>query len=345
MGVDARGPTLGRVIHLIDRRAFIGGLALGRLAGPHIAWARTPRKIARIGIIGLGATSQLAGARPLSPSTRALLQGLDELGYVYGRDFVTEARGVEGKPEHFPGVATALVGLRVDVIVAAGPALPALRAATSTIPIVMAASSDPVGLGYVQSLSHPGGNITGLSLQSIDTTGKRLELLKELVPSAVPVAVVWDPGSLLYWQAAEAAARERGWKLLSVPIRDAAEIGGVFKAATDARAGAMLVSASALLFPQAKRIAELAARSRLPVMYELRPYVEAGGLISYGADINHIWRRAAGFVDKILRGADPGNLPVEQPSKFELVINLGAAKSIGLAIPPSLQLRTDDVIR
>jgi putative ABC transport system substrate-binding protein len=231
------------------------------------------------------------------------------------------------------------------VIVAAGPAIPALKQATSTIPVVMAASSDPVGLGYVQSLGHPGGNVTGLSLQSTDTTGKRIELLKELVPSAASVAVVWDRASLLYWQAAQAAGRERGWKLLSLEIRDSGEIERIFRAATDARAGALLVSAAALLFPQAQRIADLAARSRLPVMYELRPYVEAGGLISYGPDINDIWRRAAVFVDKILKGADPANLPVEQPSKFELVINLGAAKSIGLTIPPSLQLRADDVIQ
>ena len=159
------------------------------------------------------------------------------------------------------------------------------------------------------------------------------------------MAVLWDRASLPYWQAAEAAARERGWKLLSLEIRDAGEIEGAFKAATGARAGALLVLAGGLLFPHARRVAELAARSRLPAMYELRPYVEAGGLISYGADIIEIWRRAAVFVDKILKGAKPADLPVEQPTKFELVINLKAAKALGLTIPQSILLRADEVIQ
>ena len=229
-------------------------------------------------------------------------------------------------------------------MIVSGPGLPALKQATSTIPIVMTAASDPVASGYVQSLRHPGGNITGLSLQSIETTGKRLELLKELVPPAAPVAVLWERPGLLYWQAAEAAARARGGSCVSIEIRDAGEIEAAFSAATDARAGALLVFSTPLFFPQARRLAELAARSRLPAMYELRQHVEAGGLISYGADINEIWRRGAVFVDKILKGAKPGDLPVEQPSKFELVVNLRAAKALGLTIPPSLLLRADQVI-
>ena len=208
----------------------------------------------------------------------------------------------------------------------------------------MSAAGDPVAQGLVQSLGHPGGNFTGLSLQSIEVTGKRLELLKEVAPGAAPVAVLWDQASLLYWQAAETAARERGWKLLSLEIRDAGDIEGVFRAATDGRAGALLVSASGLVWPRRRRVAELAVRSRLPAMYELRPYVEAGGLISYGADIIEIWRRAAYFVDKILKGAKPADLPVEQPTKFELVINLKTAKSIGLTIPQSVLLRADEII-
>jgi putative ABC transport system substrate-binding protein len=208
----------------------------------------------------------------------------------------------------------------------------------------MTAASDPVSSGYVQSLGHPGRNFTGLSLQAIETTGKRLELLKELVPTAASVAVLWERPGLLYWQAADAAARARGWKLVSIEIRNAGEIEGAFTAATDARAGAVLVFSTRLFFPQARRLAELAARSRLPAMYELRPHVEAGGLISYGADINEIWRRGAVFVDKILKGAKPADLPVEQPSKFELVVNLRAAKGLGLTIPQSLLLRADQVI-
>ena len=189
----------------------------------------------------------------------------------------------------------------------------------------------------------PGGNFTGLSLQSVELTGKRLELLKELVPAAALVAVLWDRTGLLFWQAAQAAARERGWKLLSLEIQDAGKIEEAFKAATDARAGALLVLGVGGLVPYA-RVAELAASSRLPAMYGLRSYVEAGGLISYGADINDIWRRAAVFVDKILKGAKPADLPIEQPTKFELVVNRRAAKAIGLTIPPLILLRADQVI-
>jgi putative ABC transport system substrate-binding protein len=270
---------------------------------------------------------------------------LRELGYVWGEHFVTESRGAEGKPERFPGLVAELVRLKVDVIVAPGPAVPALKQATLTIPIVMAGSADPVGAGYVQSLGRPGGNVTGLSLQSVETTAKRLEILKELVQTTAPVAVLWDRGSSAYWQAAAVAARDRGWPLLSLEIRDAGEIEGAFRAATGARAGALLVFAATLLFPHARRVAELAAKYRLPAMYELRPYVEAGGLISYGADVIDIWWRAAVFVDKILKGANPANLPVEQPSEFELVLNLKAAKSLSLPIPQSILVRADEVIR
>ena len=328
----------------MDRRAFIGGFALGILAGPCVAPAQPARKVYRIGLLLLGRTSSLVGPQPQAPEVNALLRGLRELGYVYGENFVTEPRGAEGRPERYPSLAAELVRLQVDVIVAAGPTLPALKQATSTIPVVMAASSDPVGLGYVRNLGHPGGDFTGLSLESVEVTAKRLELLKELVPRAAPVAVLWDPASLPYWRAAEAAARERGWRLLSLEIREADDIEGAFRAATAARAGGLLVSAAGLLFPRARRVAELAAKSRLPAMYELRPAVEAGGLISYGADIVDIWRRAAVFVDKILKGAKPGDLPVEQPEKFELVINLKTAKALGLTIPQSLLLRADQVI-
>jgi len=328
---------------VIDRRSFLAGFAA--LAAARAAGAQSARKVYRIGILGTAAASDLAGPQPRSASILAFLRGMREQGYVYGEQFVTEVRGADGKLERFPGLATELVGRQVDVIVAPGPALSALKQATSTIPIVMAASSDPVGRGLVQSLSRPGGNITGLSLQSIDTMGKRLELLKELVPGAPSVAVLWDRGNVLFWPAAEAAARGRGWKLLPFEVRDVGQIEATFKAATDARASALLVDAGPILFPQRRRVAELAARNRLPAMYELRQFVEAGGLISYGVDINDIWRRAAVFVDKILKGAKPADLPVEQPTKFELVINLKAAKALGLTIPQSLLLRADEVIR
>ena len=329
----------------MDRSAFIGSLALGISSWCRVTAAQPARKVYRIGILTLYATSDAVGPQPRNPRINALLRGLRELGYVYGEHFVTEVRGVEGRPERYPSLAAELVRLQVDVIVAPGPTLSALKQATSTIPIVMGASSDPVAEGLVQSLGHPGGNITGMSLQSVETSGKRLELLKELVPGAAPVAVLWSRSSLLNWQATEAAARERGWTLLSLEIRDAGEIEGAFKAATDARAGALLVFASGLLVPHARRIAELAARSRLPAMYELRLFVDAGGLISYGAHLIDSWRRAAVFVDKILKGAKPADLPIEQPWKFELVINLRAAKALGLTIPQLMLLRADEVVQ
>ena len=329
----------------MDRRAFLTAFALGTLSAPRIAPAQPTRKVYRIGILGSALASEGAGPNPRSPSAGALLSGLRELGYAYGEHFVTEFRGSAGRPERLPRLAAELVHLHVDVIVAAGFAMPALKQATSTIPLVMAAASDPVASGFVRSLGQPGGNVTGLSLQSMETSGKRLELLKELVPGAVMVAVLWDRPSLPYWLAAEAVARERGWTLLSLEIQEAGEIERAFKAATDARAGALLVSAAGILFPNAQRLAEVAAKSRLPTMYELRPYVEAGGLISYGADILDIWRRAAVFVDKILKGAKPADLPVEQPTKFELVVNLKTAKTLGLTIPPAVLARADEVIQ
>ena len=329
----------------MDRRAFIGSLALGTLAVPRAARAQPARKVYRIGILGsLMTTSGMVGPQPRYPFTSALLRGLRELGYVYGEHFVTEPRGGEGKPERFPNLAAELVRLQVDVIVAGGPMLPALKQATSTIPIVMTGAADPVREGFVQSLGRPGRNFTGLSFQSVETTGKRLELLKELVPTSALVAVLWDRSSLPPWQAAEAAARERGWKLLSIEIRDAGELEGAFKVATDARAGALLVFAPGVLVPHTRRVAQLAARSRLPAMYHYRPYVEAGGLISYSADLLETNRRAAVFVDKILKGAKPADLPIEQPTKFELVVNLRAAKALGLTIPPSFLLRADQLI-
>ena len=327
----------------MKRRALIsaGGLWVATRAGP----TQPARKVYRIGILGLRPTADLTGPAPRSPSTTAFLRGMREFGYVYGEHFVTEPRGADGRSERFPTLAAELVALKVDVIVAAGNALPALKQATTTIPIVMAAVNDPVHSGYVQSLARPGGNITGLSFGGVELSGKQLELLKELVPGAAPVAVFRDPGAPLNWRAAEAAGRTRGWKLLSLEVRDVGEIEGAFKAATHARAGALFVSASAALFVHQQRVVDLAAKYRLPAMYELRSFVEAGGLMSYGADVDDIWRQAAAYVHKILKGAKPADLPVEQPTKFELVINLKAAKALGLTIPQSLLLRADEVIQ
>jgi putative tryptophan/tyrosine transport system substrate-binding protein len=209
----------------------------------------------------------------------------------------------------------------------------------------MAAGADPVSQGFVQSLGHPGGNFTGLSWQESETAVKRLELLKSLVPGAAPVAVLRDTPAGGSSQVLEAAAGERGWKLLFLQIQDTGKIEEAFSAATRAGATAVLVTGGAILAPQARRVAELALRSRLPAIYNVRGYVDAGGLISYSANTNEIFRRAAVFVDKILKGAKPGDLPVKQPTAFDLVINMKAAKALGLSIPPTLLLRASEIIQ
>src|SRR5262245_22364587 len=287
----------------MDRRALIGSLTFGALAVTRAAAAQPARKVFRIGILNPGITSYMVGAQPRGPVTNALLSGLRQLGYVYGEHFVTEPRGAEGRPERYPTLAAELVRLQVDVIVVAGhtPATQAVKEATAAIPIVVGGAEDPVGQGLVQSLGRPGGNFTGLSLQAVETTEKRLELLKEIVPAASPVAVLRDRSSLRFWQAAEAAARTRGWKLLSLEIQDPGEFEGAFKTASAARAGALLVISGALFEQQARRLAALAVKARLPAMYGLRFYVEEGGLISYSADLIGIWRRAAFF------GAQPSS--------------------------------------
>ena len=326
------------------RREFIalgGSVVVG--AWPRNGCAQQPQKLNRIGIIGVGSpTVTMVGSEPDSPYTRAFLAGMREHGYVYGKHFVTEPRSGEGIPARFPSLVAELVALQPDVIVAPGPVLPWLKQASSTIPIVMTATSDPVEEGYVESLAHPGRNFTGLSLQSFELTGKRFELLKELVPGTGPIAVFWDRSR--QWRAAEASASLFGLTLLSIEIRDPGEIEASFKTASDARAHSLLVFAAGHLFGRATQVAELATRNRLPAMYELREYVEAGGLISYSANLLDIWRRAASFVDRILKGARPAELPVEQPTDFDLLINLKAARALGLAVPPTLLARADEVI-
>jgi ABC-type uncharacterized transport system substrate-binding protein len=329
---------------LMDRRAFIGSVALGTIL-PRAAAAQPVRKRFRMGILSLGMTSDQVGPEPRYPPTNALLRGMREFGYVYGDHFMTEARGGEGRPERFVSLATELARLRMDVIVAPGPMLSALKRATSVIPVVMAGALDPVGEGLVKSLGRPGTNFTGFSLQSAETAPKRLELVKELIPTATLVAVVWERTVLPHLRAAEAAAKERGWKLLPIEVRDGGELEEAIRAATQARAGALLVLGGGIMFPQSRRIAELATKYRLPAIYSLRPQVEVGGLMSYGADIVETWHRAAAFVDRILKGASPADLPVEQPSKFELVINLKAAIAIGITVPQSVLLRADEVMQ
>jgi ABC-type uncharacterized transport system substrate-binding protein len=314
------------------------------LAAPLAAEAQQAGKVWRIGVLGFSpSTADMVGPDPKNPYVNALLRGLRELGYVYGQHFVTEPRGAEGRPDRYPSLVAELIRLQVDVIVAVEASLPAVKQATSTIPIVFF-NGDPVGQGYVKSLARPGGNFTGLSVQTLELVGKRLELLKQLVPTGAPVAVLWDRGNARVWEEAEAAARGRGWKLLSFPIGDVGELEEVLRSATTARAGALLVAARVALDTHPRRVIELVAKRRLPAMYHVRSYVERGGLASYAADLLDLWRAAAVFVDKILKGAKPGDLPVEQPTKFELVINLKTAKALGLTIPPSLLQRADQVI-
>jgi putative ABC transport system substrate-binding protein len=329
---------------VVDRRAFIGTLAGGLLAVPLAVEAQQAGKVWRIGVLGYAATTaDMAGPVPKNVFVNALLAGLRELGYVYGQDFVTEPRGAEGKPERFTSLVADLIRLRVDVIVGISASLPALKQATSTIPVVFPGTTDPVGLGLAQSLRHPGGNFTGLSFQTLELVAKRLELLKQLVPTPAPVAVLWDQANSYQWEAAGTAARTRRWTLLSLPIREVADIEEALKSATNARAGALLVTAG-FLDPHPRRVVDLAAKHRLPAMYPFSYYVALGGLVSYAPNLRDFWRAAAVFVDKILKGTKPGDIPVEQPTKVELNINLKTAKALGLTIPPTLLQRADQVI-
>jgi putative ABC transport system substrate-binding protein len=329
----------------MDRRTFIGGLAW-TFGAPRVATGQHASRIFRIGILVPGAmTSDMAGSDPPISSIKAFLRAMRERGYVYGKDFVTEARGGEGRAELYPKLVAELADIPVDVIVAAGPMLPAIKQANISIPVVMTAGADPVDEGFAKSLAHPGGNFTGLSLQLAETMGKRLEILREIVPGSSPVAVLWDRFNLPSWRAVEAAARTRGWKLVSLEIKEAGDIEGAFKTATGARAGALLVLPSGLVDRHAAGIVQLANANRLAAMYVLQRYVDAGGLMLYSADILAIWERAAYFVDRIGKGAKPADLPIEQPSTFKLVFNMKTANALGIEIPKLLQERATEILR
>ncbi len=328
---------------MITRRIFIGTLAGGLLSAPLAAGAQAPAKIPRIGF--LTSLSSTDSAHLLE----AFRQGLRDLGYVEGQNIAIESRfGAEGRPERLPALAADLVRLKVDVIVTGGPPAPvAAKQATSTIPIVFAVSGDPVAEGLVASLARPGGNITGLASISGDVVGKQVALLKEVAPRVSRVAVLQNPSNETHariLQQAEGAARALGVQLHIVPARTPPEIDAAFAAMRSQRVGSVLVLRDALFLAQRTQIAALAAKSRLPGVYGFREQAEAGGLMAYGASAPLMYRRAAAYVDKILKGAKPADLPVEQPTKFELVINMKMAKALGLTIPPSLLLRADKVI-
>ena len=326
--------------------AVIAVLALSLLAAPLAAEAQQAAKVARIGYL----SPNLAASPHLREAFR---QGLRDLGYVEGRNVVIEYRDAEGKVERLPALAAELVALKVDVIVAEGgnTLVPlAAKQATRTIPIVFAAAADPVGSGLVTSLARPGGNVTGLSSLGPELVGKRLELLTQAVPGVGRVAVLWLPGALGertekdMLTGAEVAARALGVRLQFVEARGPADFDRAFSDMTRARAGALTVLPSNMFLREHRRLVDLAAKNRLPAVYTSREFVDAGGLMSYGANLTDLFRRAATYVDKILKGAKPGDLPVEQPTKFELVINLKTAKALGLTIPPSVLARADQII-
>jgi putative ABC transport system substrate-binding protein len=296
----------------------------------------------------------LAGNLTLSPGTKeAFRQGLRDLGYVVGSNVVIEYRDAAGKADRFSALAAELVALQVDVIVTAGstPSALAAKRATRTIPVVFVATGDPVGSGLVTSLARPGGNITGPSSLTPALAGKCLELLKQTVPGVSRVAVLWQPGGMGersekdMLQGAEVAAQALGVRLHFAEAKGPADFDRVFSEMTGARASALTVLPSVVFSAERRRLVELAAKNRLPAVYPWREAVDAGGLMSYGPNNADLFRRAATYVDKILKGAKPADLPVEQPTKFELVVNLKAAKALGLTIPPSVLVRADEIIQ
>jgi putative ABC transport system substrate-binding protein len=308
-----------------------------------IAEAQQPKNVPRIGF--------LAATSPQIETTRieGFRQGMRELGYVEGKNIAIEWRWAEGKFDRLPGLAAELARLDVDVIVAGGStSTGAAKKATATIPIVMAQTNDPVGSGMIVSLAHPGGNVTGLSTLVPELSGKRLELLKEVVPKLSRVTVFGDstaPGNAQSLKEAEPAAKALKISLQYLDVLAPKSIESAFREASKERAGAVLVFVAPVLISRRKQIADLAVKNRLPAMYGQPEYVEDGGLMSYGVSVVDLYRRAATYVDKILKGAKAADLPVEQPKKFEFIINLKAAKQIGLIVPPNVLARADRVIR
>jgi putative ABC transport system substrate-binding protein len=329
----------------VDRRAFIAR-AVSILAAPCAIAAQPPGKVYRIGYLAPG--SATGDRRP----GEAFREGLRELGWVEGQNIVIESRLAEGRLDRLPDLAAELVRLKVDVI-AAATALPVMAAknATTTIPIVMLTVADPVGRGFVASLARPGGNVTGVAYGvGTETFGKGLELLKEAVPKIRRVGVLSNPdgpGQALMITSVKSAARSLGLEIQLVEARGPTQFDDAFAAMVKGRVEALLVvtDPTYLLPGAATRLADLSVKSGLPSMHSQRPPVEAGGLMSYGPSIVALFRRAAVYVDKILKGAKPADLPVEQPTKFELVINLKTAKALGLAIPPAVLARADEVIQ
>jgi putative tryptophan/tyrosine transport system substrate-binding protein len=323
----------------MKRREFITLLG-GAAAWPLAAGAQQPAKLPTIGLLG--------AATPATWSVFivAFVRRLRELGWIEGRTIAIEYRWAEGRRERYAEIAAEFVRLKVDVIVTSGGAALAAKQATSLIPIVFAAAADPVGGGFVASLVQPGGNVTGLSAQFTDLAGKRLELLREIVPSLRQLAIMANagyPAAVLEMAEVQATARTLGLEVTTLEIRRGEDIAPAFEA-LKGRAEALYVCSDILTTTNRVRVNTLALTARLPMMYGVREYVEAGGLMSYGPNFLDLWRRTGDLVDKILRGANPAEIPVEQPTKFDLVINLTTAKALGLTVPPALLARADEVI-
>ena len=324
----------------LTRMALVG-LGAMILSAPVVA-AQSPVKAARIGVLA-GGTASTDAVR-----YEAFRQGLSGLGYVEDRNIVIEYRYAEGKSERLSGLAAELVRLNVDLILTYGDqGVRAAKQASQTIPIVVATAGDLVGPGYVASLARPGGNITGLTTLASELSAKRLELLKTAFPKVSRVAILQNPNNatnVAQFKESEAAARALKIQLLPLDVRRAEDFEGAFLAALRARVDALITGGDTLLVTHRARIVDFAAKNRLPTMYSNRDFTDAGGLMSYGPNVADMFRRAATYVDKILKGAKPGDLPVEQASKFELIVNLRTAKALGLTISPSLLLRADQVI-
>ena len=324
------------------RRKLVIALGAGALAAPFGSFAQQPAKMYRIGFLGTSSAQNLAAL------IEAFKQGLRELGRIEGPTLAIDYRYAEGKPERLAGLATELMQLKVDVIVTEGTsATQAARNASTQVPIVMALVADPVGSKLIQSLARPGSNITGVTGISYDLIGKQLELLKEIVPGLKRLAALWNPTNSSHLAATKEfgmAARALRLELQLMEAQDAKELDSALSQLTAMRPGALIAASDPLFDSQQKRIAEFAAKNRLPAVYTKTPFTDAGGLISYGARYPDLFRRAATYVDKIFKGAKPADLPVEQPTKFELVVNMKTAKALGIKIPNSILVRADRVI-
>jgi len=325
----------------MQRRTFVGIVAIGSLGWPLAAWTQATQRRTVVGVLFNSSPPEQYGALD------ALRAGLQDLGYVDGRNIAIDARYADGKLERLPALALELVATSPDVIVAAGPpAARALRDATGKVPIVLAIVTDPVAERLVKSLSYPGGNITGLAFQNSELTEKRLQMLREAAPSTHRIAVLSDSSMAHAGESAALhAAAALGFAAKVYAVQSAADFGPAFQAIVRDKADGLLVLASPMLAANRKLLLGMVAKNRLPSTYENRTFVDDGGLMSYGPSFLKMWRQSATYVDKILKGAKPSDLPIEQPKQFELVVNLRAAKSLGLTIPQPLLLRVDDVVQ